>query len=205
MRLRFLGVILFVYPRTGFRAMSAFLSRSFVLGVTVILSVVSIIAVQEPQSWFHVQIEDEGDAQDLNLDLPLRTVSGILGMVPNVAVENGHLRLSDEQRLEVAAFREVWQKLQSTGEDELVSQHREKVSIRVVRIGERIGIFVEDDGEFIQLDVPTAVVDALLSDDGTTLNIDAALDVLKNLSGESIFLTESNRRIRVWINEMPNR
>ena len=185
--------------------MSAFLSRSFVLGVTVILSVVSIIAVQEPQSWFHVQIEDEGDAQDLNLDLPLRTVSGILGMVPNVAVENGHLRLSDEQRLEVAAFREVWQKLQSTGEDELVSQHREKVSIRVVRIGERIGIFVEDDGEFIQLDVPTAVVDALLSDDGTTLNIDAALDVLKNLSGESIFLTESNRRIRVWIDEMPNR
>ena len=205
MRLRFLGVILFVYPRTGFRAMSAFLSRSFVLVVIVILSVVSIVAVQEPQSWLHVQIEDEGGAQDFNLDLPLRAVSGILGMVPNAAVENGHLRLSDEQRLEVAAFREVWQKLQSTGEDELVSQLQEKVSIRVVRIGERIGIFVEDDGEVIQVDVPTAFVNALLSDDVNKLNIDAGLDVLKRLSGESIFLTESNRRIRVWIDEMPNR
>lgn len=189
--------------------MSAFLSRSFVLGVTLILSVVSIVAVQEPQSWLHVQIEDEsdsGDAQNFNLDLPLKAVSGILGMVPNAVVENGgYLRLSEAQRVEVMAFREVWQKLQSTDEDELFSQRREKVSIRVVRIGERIGIFVEDDGEAIQVDVPTAFVDALLSDDVDRLNIDAALEVLKKLSGESIFLTESDRRIRVWIDEMPNR
>ena len=208
MRLRSFAAILFVYPRTSSRAMSAFLSRSFVLVVILILISVSTVAVQESQSWLHVQIEDEGvsgDAQDFNIDLPLRAVSGILGMVPNTLVENGQLRFSEEQRLEVAAFREVWQKLQSTGEDEFVSQLREKVSIRVVRIGERIDIFIEEDGEVIQVDVPMAVVDALLSDDVNRLNIDAALDVLRGLRGESIYLTEPYRRIRVWIDEMPNR
>jgi hypothetical protein len=188
--------------------MSAFLSRSFVLVVIVILISVSTVAVQEPQAWLHVQIEDEGvsgDAQNFNLDLPLGAVSGVLGMIPNTLVENGQLRFSEEQRLEVAAIREVWQKLQSTGEDEFVSQLREKVSIRVVRIGERIDIFIEEDGEVIQVDVPMAVVDALLSDDVNMFNIDAALDVLRGLRGESIYLTEPDRRIRVWIGEMPNR
>ena len=49
------------------------------------------------------------------------------------------------------------------------------------------------------------MVDALLSGDGDTLNIGAAVEELSMLRGELVRVIESDNNIRIWIDESPTR
>ncbi len=57
-------------------------------------------------------------------------------------------------------------------------------------------------GENANINLPVAVVDALFSSEGDNLNIAAAVGELKNLRGNIITVSEENRQIRVWIDEV---
>jgi hypothetical protein len=69
----------------------------------------------------------------------------------------------------------------------------------LVRVTDRDG---NGDNE-VRVEIPVPVVDALLSGDGDTLNIRAAVDELSMLRGELVRVIESDNNIRVWIDESP--
>ena len=70
-----------------------------------------------------------------------------------------------------------------------------------VRAGDQIVVRVEGDNENLRVDLPLALVDALLSGDGETLNVAAALDQLSTLRGDIVRVTEDERQIRVWVDQ----
>jgi len=80
--------------------------------------------------------------------------------------------------------------------------------VRIARAGEIILVNVSDsdgDDESVRVEIPVPVVDALLSGDGDTLNIGAAIEELSMLRGELVRVIESDNNIRIWIDESPTR
>lgn len=155
-------------------------------------------AAQEPSLWLHVRVEADG-GETGGLDLPVGTASALLGMTPNATIENGQLQVDDEYRAALNVLRLAWEQLRAADDGEPITFRREDALVRAARVGSRVELFVEDGGRTAEGDLPAVVVDALLSGDGQALNVDAALEALSARPGESIRVTEPDRRIRIWV------
>lgn len=173
-----------------------------VLTVTVMLGALITVVAQEPAPWLHVQIESGNDGGNVGVNLPLGAVIGVLSMVPNSVVHNGQLEVGPEHGVSVSAVRDVWHELRSVGDAEFVTVQHGDATIRIALVGDRVEVRVEEPTETVRADVPAVVLDALLSGQDETLNIDAALDTLDTLRGEVVHVAETDRQIRVWIDEI---
>lgn len=162
-----------------------------------------------PTPWLHVEIaNDAPGTENGGITLPVGAVMAVLSMAPNTVVENGQLQVGPEHGVSVGALRDVWRELRRVGDSEVVSMQHGNVSVQLELMGERVDVRVaervaeDDKSDVTRVDVPAAVLDALLSGDGETLNIDAALETLSTLRGDIVHVTENDREIRVWIDEM---
>ena len=57
------------------------------------------------------------------------------------------------------------------------------------------------DQNFVQVRMPLVVVDALLSGEGETIDINAAIGQLKGQRGEIVTGDGSDSQVRIWIDE----
>ena len=162
---------------------------------------------QEPEPWVHVDVTSDGGT-DMNLDLPLAAVTAMLALAPETIVQNGEFQFGSSYQVPVAAIREMWRELRDVGDVEFVTIQYEGQDVRIARAGEIILVNVSDsdgDDDSVRVEIPVPVVDALLSGDGDTLNIGAAIAELSLLRGELIRVIESANNIRIWIDESPTR
>ena len=162
---------------------------------------------QEPEPWVHVDVTSDGGT-DMNLDLPLAAVTAMLALAPETIVQNGEFQFGSSYQVPVAAIREMWLELRDVGDVEFVTIQYEGQDVRIARAGEIILVNVSDsdgDDESVRVEIPVPVVDALLSGDGDTLNIGAAIEELSLLRGELVRVIESDNNIRIWIDESPTR
>ena len=162
---------------------------------------------QEPEPWVHVEVTSDGGT-NMNLDLPLAAVTAMLALAPETIVQNGEFQFGSSYQVPVAAIREMWRELRDVGDVEFVTSQHEGQDVRIARAGEIILVNVSDsdgDDESVRVEIPVPVVDALLSGDGDTLNIGAAIEELSMLRGELVRVIESDNNIRIWIDESPTR
>ena len=162
---------------------------------------------QESEPWIHVVICSDSDSgTNLNLNLPLAAVTAMLALAPETIVQDGQLQLGGSTELPVTAIRDMWQELRAAGDVEFVTIQHEGQDVRIAREGDTILVNVSDidgDDEIVRVEIPVPVVDALLSGDGDTLNIRAALEELSTLRGDLVRVIESDNNIRIWIDESP--
>ena len=162
---------------------------------------------QEPEPWVHVDVTSDGGT-NMNLDLPLAAVTAMLALAPETIVQNGEFQFGSSYQVPVAAIREMWRELRDVGDVEFVTIQYEGQDVRIARAGEVILVNVSDsdgDNDSVRVEIPVPVVDALLSGDGDTLNIGAAIEELSMLRGELVRVIESDNNIRIWIDESPTR
>ena len=187
-----------------------FWSTALLLTITTLVASVAAtsrsVAQQEPGPWIHVEISSES-GENVNLNLPLAAVSAMIALVPDTIVEDGQLQLGDVHEVPVAAIRDMWQELRAAGDAEFVTIQHDGQDVRIAREGGTILVNVNDqDGdasEQVRVEIPVPVVDALLSGDGDTLNVRAAIEELSTLRGELVRVIESDNNIRIWIDESP--
>ncbi len=155
------------------------------------------------EPWIHIEVDREG-ADHVNLNLPLAAIEAAIALAPNTIVQDGQLKLGQEHQVPVAAIRGMWQELRNVGDAEFATIKHEGNDVRIAREGETILVRVSsegDDGEDVRVEIPVPVVDALLSGDGNTLNVRAAIQQLSTMRGEMVRVIEANNNIRVWIDE----
>ena len=160
---------------------------------------------QELEPWIHVEISGDSSA-NVDINLPLAAVTAMIALVPDTIVQDGQLQLGDTHEVPVAAIRDLWQELRDVGDAEFVTIQHEGQDVRIGREGDTVLVTVSeggDDPEDVRVEIPVPVVDALLSGDGDTLNIRAALEELSTLRGELVRVIESDNDIRIWIDERP--
>lgn len=157
----------------------------------------------EGPSWLHVQVT-EGGAKDakVSVNLPLSLVDVALDVANDEHLQGGRIKL-EHSDMSVADLRRLWAELKKAGDTEFVAVEEKDESVRVERKGDRVMVRVADKQagtEKVRVDVPMGVVDALLSGEGDSLNLRAALVELKRTAnGEFIHVNDGDSRVRVWI------
>ena len=164
---------------------------------------------QDTQAWLHVRVTETGEEgeprENVSVNLPLGAVEAFLAMAPVNMIEEHQQQLA-EHGVSVSALRAMWTELKEVGDTEFVTVESADDTVRVARTGDQIQVRVEEtqesgDTESVLVDLPIAVVDALLSGDGDTLNIEAAIRALSGLRGDIVRVSEPDTQVRVWIDE----
>ena len=148
---------------------------------------------------------DEGADFDANINLPLSAVEPLLSLVPHGALSDRLFDLAGDE-VNIGAMRDLWRAIAGVGEAEFVAVDGDDETVRVARKGDQINVQVEecdeDGGETVDIRVPVAVVDALLSGDGDILNVHAAVEQLGALRGDIVRVSGGEHQVRVWIDEV---
>ena len=161
-----------------------------------------------PQPWLHVQITGEDDgAENVSVNVPLSVAEPMLALVPHRILSDGQLSLAGRDLpINVAAMRDLWRALMEVGDTEFVTVEGGDETVRIARAGDQITVQVEErneeGNETVDVQLPIVVVDALFSGDSETLNVRAAVERLGELRGDIVRVSEDERQIRVWIDEV---
>ena len=157
--------------------------------------------------WLHVRVEETRQQKKVAVNLPLSVVEIAIKNFPDKPFSMGgrfHLDHDGPLRdIEVADLRRMWTELKTTGDAELVSVEERDKKVRIAKEGGVVLIRVEKDqgGESVKIDVPTQVVDALLSGEGKELNVRAALAEMQKRRGDIVRVNDNGKTVRIWIDE----
>jgi hypothetical protein len=156
--------------------------------------------------WLHVRVEEPRQQKKVAVNLPLSVVEVALERFPDKPFSMGRFHLEHGRPfgdVEIADLRRMWAELKTSGDAELVSVEERDKSVRIAREGGLVLIRVENSrgGESVKIDVPTQVVDALLSGEGRELNVRAALAEMQKRRGDIVRVNESGKTVRIWIDE----
>ena len=144
---------------------------------------------------------------DLAINLPLSAVEPLVNLIPHRVLSDGQLALAGHDvPINISAMRDLWRAIAAVGDTEFLTVDAGDETVRIARAGDEIRVQVEerdDDGvETVDIRLPVVVVDALLSGNGETLNVGAAVERLADLRGDIVRVTGANHQVRVWIDEV---
>jgi hypothetical protein len=154
--------------------------------------------------WLHVRVEEPRRQSKVAVNLPLSVVEVALRAAPDNTVPLGHFNLDHHRHdLKVADLRKMWSELKTTGDAELVNVEDQGERVRIAREGNLVLIRVEKPAgsDAVRIEVPTEVVDALLSGDGNELNVKAALVEMQKRRGDIVRVNDNGHSVRIWIDE----
>jgi len=169
------------------------------------LAIATPLFAQTP--WIHVAVDETGENDTrVNVNLPLSVVQLALEAAPDKIISNGELHLRHVNKdLDVESLRKMWAELREAGDAEFVTIEEEDETVIVRREGNFIRIDIDDrddgDPEQVHVDIPVAVVDALFSGEGETLNIEDALSELSKERGDIVRVDDGETKVRIWIDE----
>ena len=159
----------------------------------------------ETAPWVHVAVTGDG-GENMHLNLPLAAVEAALALAPDTVVRDGQLRLGAEHEIPVAAFRGLWRELRDVGDAEFATIRHDGRDVRIARDGGTVLVDVSGpdgvDAAAVRVEIPLSVVDALLSGDGETLDVRAAIQELGTLRGEVVRVIADNN-VMIWVDERP--
>ena len=153
-------------------------------------------------NWLHVEVNEGGEkASKVNVNLPLSVAKVALGMAPKQFTYKAVEKLNDHD-ISIADLRKLWAEIKNAGNAEFVTVQEADETVRVARDGAWVRIRVDKTGEKaerVKVDIPISVVDALLSGDGESFNLLAAINELQGNSGDIVNVEDGDETVRVWI------
>lgn len=164
-----------------------------------------IAAVSQAASkeWLHINVHDtKGEEEKVRINIPISLIEVMLPMVEEKAVSEGKIRLHNRD-FKVADLRNIWNSVKNEGDTEFVSVDKRNEHVRVFTQGHFLMVQSDENSRSkVNIKVPMAVVDAMLSGGGEELNLMAAVKALKD-SGvrDLISVDDDNTKVMVWIDE----
>ena len=177
----------------------------------------------EADPWIHIRVVESGEeAARVEVHLPLSLMTLGLDMVPDSVLVEGRLRLRNSD-VSVSDLRRIWNELRAAGDADFVTVEKPGETVRVSRSGDRLLVSVEKkavareqdlaaggpaagdrenaDAEGVRIEVPVAIVDALLAGQGNQLDVGGALAQLGAFRGEVLRVRDGGSDVRIWIDE----
>jgi hypothetical protein len=152
--------------------------------------------------WLHIRVRDGEEGSKVSLTLPLSVVEAATPLIPDRARSCSHIRI-DDRDLTVADMRKIWSELRRHPDADYVTVDGHDGSVRVARRGGYLVMRTRDAdrrGEQVEVKIPVAVVDALLSGGGDRFNVAAAIDALvRQGEGELVTVNGDNETVRMWV------
>jgi hypothetical protein len=158
-------------------------------------------------AWLHVRVEEPGKSSKVHVNLPLAVVEAALKAAPETLSSHGKIHFGHgrhgRHRISIPELRQMWHELRDAGDMEMVTVEEADGRVTVARRGNTVEIRVNETGrdETVHVDVPVAMVDALLASPGDELNMRAGLDELRRMRGDIVRVKDRQTSVRVWIDE----
>jgi hypothetical protein len=154
--------------------------------------------------WIHVRVLDAKDGR-VSINLPISVVERMGNVIPADTRGNARLRFDDED-ITVSDLREIWADLRKHPDATFITVDEVDSKIRVAKIAGNLVVRAQERGagrhEQVEMKIPGAVVDALLSAPGEQLNLGAALKALAHEGeGEIVTVTGDGETVRIWIDD----
>jgi hypothetical protein len=175
--------------------------------VALVIAPAAAAYAENDTPWIHVRVEEPEKQSKVSVNLPLSVVQVALEAAPEIIESHGKLHLGEDADLKLETLRKVWKELAAVGDAELVTVESEDENVSVRRRGDLVQVFVDNKGEEgeageeVRVEIPVALVDAILSGEGEEINLEAALMELQNQRGNIVTVREKNTSVRVWIDE----
>ena len=159
-------------------------------------------AAADKGPWIHVEVlEEGGEGASVKVNLPLSLARTVIDMAPDHVFSEGHIQIEENCELTVDEIRAVWKELESAGDAEFVTVKDKNESVRVFRKADRLFVHVDgNNNEKVRVEVPIALVNALLSGPEDELDFEAAIDELMKMdNGDIVTVQDGRDMVRVWI------
>lgn len=169
-----------------------------------VLAPVADLRAQSSTPWLHVRVEEPRKEAKVSVNLPLTVVEAALRAAPERIASHGRIHLGHHDHgLSLAQLRRLWKELRATGDTELVSVEDKDETVRIARAGNLVTVRVSkaSGGEEVHVDLPVALVDALLSGEDESVDLNAAMVEVRKLRGEIVRVKDDDSQVRIWIDE----
>ena len=157
--------------------------------------------------WIHIRVLDAKDGR-VSINLPISVVERMGNVLPSDASEKGtgRLRFNDED-ITVSELREIWADLRKHPDATFITIDEVDSKVRVAKIAGNLVVRAHETGagrdEKVEMTIPGAVVDSLLSAPGEQLNLGAAMKALaREGEGEIVTVTGDGETVRIWIDAL---
>ena len=152
------------------------------------------------QTQLHVELRgDDGD--EVEISLPLSAI-GSTPFIPARIRSRSRIEI-DGDRISIEDLRRAWNEMRRDGDTTYLKITEDDSRIRFFKRGSDLRITIdEDDGDRVELRLPSRAVDALLSGEDDELEVAAALRVMAEIGhGELVAISDGNERVRVWVGD----
>ncbi|MGQ0721320.1 MAG: hypothetical protein ACT4PE_07065 [Candidatus Eiseniibacteriota bacterium] len=155
--------------------------------------------------WIHVTVDGE-DGERVRVNVPLSLIETVLPLIEDDDFRHGKIRLDDTDldRDEVLAMLRA---VDQAEDGEYVTVDDGDEHVRVAKQGKMLTVKVEDlsEGgkEHVDIQVPVAVLHALVSGDEDELDVVAAIEALgKHSDGDLVTVNDDDGTVvRIWIDD----
>jgi predicted component of type VI protein secretion system len=152
--------------------------------------------------WIHIEVLEAGQKEaTVKVNLPLQFARTALQLAPDDVLSEGRIKVENTE-FTVGDLRKMWKDLRAAGDAEFVTVNEKDSTVKISRKGERIYVNVKetDSKEEVHIEVPVSLVDALLTGEGDTLNVEAAVAELQKMGpGEVVRVLDGEDSVRIWI------
>jgi len=152
--------------------------------------------------WLHVAVDEGPEGARVRVNLPLTMAETALGMIPEEELRGGKIRFDDSD-ITLAELRQLWRELEESPDATFVEVEEADQRVLVSKSGGYLlvkAIEGGDNDQQVDVRIPAAVVDALLSGDGEELDVAAAVRALAaHGAGELVTVTDQETQVRVWV------
>jgi len=157
-------------------------------------------------AWVHVRIlDDSEDGDRVSINMPVQTIATMLPMIESEDLRDGRIRI-DGKELDGDDLRALWKSVREADDGEFLTMETKNENVRVAKKGDILTIQCEDgaDGDRVDVQLPIAVVNALLSGNEDELDLLAGLEALEEHGHEiQVTVNDDHTAIRIWIDDDP--
>jgi hypothetical protein len=177
--------------------------RSFAFAAFCAFALVAQAASAASPRFLHVKVEGR-DAEKVTVNLPLSLAQAAVAMIPPEALQDGNIKI-DDQRFNWQQLQTLWNEIKYADVGEFIRIEGKDENVVVRKEGEFLVIKTterRDKGTQVDVKLPFAVVDALLSGPEGTLNLNAALQALSEYDeGHLVSIESEDETVHVWIDD----
>lgn len=155
------------------------------------------------KEWLHVRVQAIADAAEtVKINIPLSLVETMLPLVEDKALENGKLHFNNKD-ISTDELRKIWKAVKEEGDTEFVSVEKRGENVRVFTQSNFLMVQSDKNStEKVNIKIPLAVVDAILSGSGEELNLVAAVQALRQSGVRDIISVQDHKNtVQVWIDQ----
>lgn len=176
--------------------------RTLIVGTLLVTLVTAASGLAHADDrWLHVRVEEQGRSDaSVNVNIPISLIEAFLPTIETDEFDGGIIRLDDVD-FDGIDLHAALEALRDAPDAEFVTVQSDDETVRVVK--ENGFLLVNADerhGDRVRVRMPLAVVDAMVSADGRSINLLAGLRALSDFDGGDLVTVESkDETVRIWI------